>query len=293
MDQQGEPVFSNYLIGLREGFEAALIVAILASYLVRTGNGHALRHVWLGVGAAIGVSVVLGVILVSIDESLGETVEPAFAGIMSLVAVGLITWMVFWMASRAKGISSHLRGEVDRALATSAVAVAMVAFVAVVREGAETALFLWAGINSAGSTATPLFGALLGLATAVILGVIVYRGAVKLNMSRLFTWTGALLIIVAGGVLRYAVHEFQEIGWLPGEDNIAFDASGTFPADGVPATLVRGLVNLTPTMTWLEVAAWVLYVGITLTVFFIVIRRHGPRPQGADQSQAAAPVSTH
>jgi high-affinity iron transporter len=198
--------------------------------------------------------------------------------------------MVFWMASRAKGISTHLRGEVDRALETSAVAVAMVAFVAVVREGAETALFLWAGINSAGTTAGPLIGALLGLATAIVLGFIVYRGAVKLNMHKLFMWTGALLIVVAGGVLRYAVHEFQEIGWLPGADNVAFDISGTFPADGVPATLVRGLVNLTPTMTWLEVVAWVLYVSITLLLFFRVIRRGTPKSQVASDQPTSTSV---
>jgi high-affinity iron transporter len=199
--------------------------------------------------------------------------------------------MVFWMASRAKGISGHLKGEVDRALETSAVAVAMVAFVAVVREGAETALFLWAGINAAGSTAAPLIGALLGLATAVVLGIVVYRGAVRLNMHKLFMWTGALLIIVAGGVLRYAVHEFQEIGWLPGEDNVAIDVSGTFSPDGVPATLVRGMVNLTPTMTWLEVIAWVLYVSITLVLFFRVIRRNSPKPPVASDRQSSTSVA--
>jgi high-affinity iron transporter len=277
-------VFGSFLIGLREGFEAALIVAILASYLVRTGNGRAMRHLWRGVAAAIGVSVVLGFVLVMIDDSLGQTIEPAFAGVMSLLAVGLITWMVFWMATRAKGISQHLKGEVDKALETSAVAVAGVAFVAVMREGAETALFLWAGINSAGSTAGPLIGALLGLATAVVLGVIVYRGAVKLNMGKLFMWTGALLIVVAGGVLRYAVAEFQEIGWLPGADSLAVDVSGTFPPDGVVATLVRGLVNITPTMSWLEVFVWLMYVVPTLIVFFAVIRRgHAPSPKAPEQ----------
>lgn len=277
-------MFSSYLIGLREGLEAALIVAILVAYLVRTGNGHALKRVWLGVAAAVGVSIAIGVVLVLIDESLGETLEPAFAGFMSLAAVGLITWMVFWMASRAKGISAHLQGEMDRALATSTVAVAFVAFVAVVREGAETAVFLWAGINAAGSTVAPLLGALLGLATAVVLGFVVYRGAVRLNMGRLFTWTGAALIIVAGGVLRYAVHEFQEIGWLPGEDNVAIDVSGTFAPDGVPATLVRGLVNLTPTMTWLEVIAWILYVVPTLVLFFWVIRKRDTSAKPAGSS---------
>lgn len=280
-------MLSNYLIGLREGLEAALIVAILVAYLVRTGNAHAVSRVWQGVAAAVGVSIVLGVVLVLIEDSLEETVEPAFAGVMSLIAVGLITWMVFWMASRAKGISAHLHGEVDRALATSTVAVAIVAFVAVLREGAETALFLWAGINAAGSTAGPLFGAVLGLLTAVALGVIVYKGAVRLNLGRLFTWTGAALIIVAGGVLRYAVHEFQEIGWLPGEDNIAFDVSGTFPADGIPATLVRGFFNLVPTMTWLEVVAWFAYVVPTLIVFIVMIRRRGAAPTTKPAAQEA------
>jgi len=284
-------VFSNYLIGLREGLEAALIVAILIAYLVRTGNGHAITRVWQGVAAAVLVSIGMGVMLALIEDSLGETIEPAFAGTMSLIAVGLITWMVFWMASRAKGISAHLHGEVDRALATSTVAVAFVAFVAVLREGAETALFLWAGINSAGSTAGPLLGALLGLATAVVIGVIIYRGAVKLNLGRLFTWTGAALVIVAGGVLRYAIAEFQEIGWLPGADNVAFDVSGTFPADGIPATLVRGFFNLVPTMTWLEVVAWVLYVGITLTLFFRMIHRRGSSAKAAKQASQESVTS--
>jgi high-affinity iron transporter len=289
----GHIVFSSFLIGLREGLEAALIVAILVAYLVRTGNNHALKRVWLGVGAALVASVAIGVVLVLIDESLGETLEPAFAGTMSLVAVGLITWMIFWMASRAKGISAHLAGEMDRALATSTVAVAFVAFVAVVREGAETALFLWAGINAAGSTAAPLFGAVLGLGTAVALGFVVYRGAVRLNIGRLFTWTGAALVIVAGGVLRYAVHEFQEIGWLPGEDNVAIDVSGTFAPDGVPATLVRGIVNLSPTMTWLEVIVWVAYVVPTLILFFWVIRKRdsGSKIDAARESDRAAAPS--
>jgi len=266
-------MFANYLIGLREGFEAALIVAILVAYLARSGNGTATRLVWLGVGVAVAVSVGVGLLLALIDEELSEQAAEAFAGSMSLVAVGLITWMVFWMAARAKGIKQHLHGEMDRALAASGVAVAAVAFAAVTREGVETALFLWAGIRSSGTTAAPLMGAILGLATAVLLGVLVYRGAIKLNMARLFTWTGAALIVVAGGVLRYAVHEFQELGWLPGEDSTAFDVSGVIAPDGVLGTLIRGTVNLTPTMTWLEVVVWILYVVPTLVIFFMVISR--------------------
>lgn len=281
-------MFSNYLIGLREGLEAALIVAILVAYLVRTGNGWALHRVWIGVGAAVGLSIALGAVLVAVDESLSESAAEAFAGTMSLLAVALITWMVFWMATRARGIKGHLHGEVDRALARSSVAVAFVAFVAVAREGLETALFLWAGIRSTDAAVGSLLGALLGLATAVVIGILVYRGAVRLNMGLLFTWTGAALVVVAGGVLRYAVHEFQELGWLPGEENVAIDVSGTFAPDGVIATLVRGLLNLTPTMTWLEVVAWVAYVVPTLALFFWVIRRRDVRPAAVESVGTSA-----
>lgn len=277
-------MFSSFLIGLREGLEAALIVAILVAYLVKTSNGHALSRLWLGVGAAIGLSVLLGLGMTFVSEELGEEAAEAFAGITSVIAVGLITWMIFWMATNARHIRAHLHGELDRALETSTIAVAMVAFFAVIREGLETAIFLWAGIRASGEATSAVVGALLGLAVAVALGFLMYKGAVRLNLTALFTWTGALLVLVAGGILRYAVHEFQELGWLPGEDNLAFDLTATFPADGVVATLSRGLLSLTPQMTWLEVAVWFAYVVPTLIAFFWVIRR---RDRAASPAAAA------
>ena len=151
---------------------------------------------------------------------------------------------------------------------------------AVVREGLETAVFLWAGVRASGEGGTAVAGALLGLAAAIVLGVLMYRGAVRLNLAALFTWTGALLVLVAGGILRYAVGEFQELGWLPGEGSIAIDVSGTISPDGVVGTLLRGLLSLSPTMTWLQVLAWVLYVVPTLILFFVVLRRR-PAPAAA------------
>ncbi len=282
-------MFSNYLIGLREGLEAALIVAILVAYLVKTSNGHALARLWMGVGVAIALSVALGLGLTFVSDELSESAAEAFAGITSLIAVGLITWMIFWMAVNARHIRAHLHGELDRALATSTVAVAVVAFFAVIREGLETAIFLWAGIRASGEAGSAVGGALLGLLTAVALGFLMYRGAVRLNLTALFTWTGALLVLVAGGILRYAVHEFQELGWLPGEDNVAFDLTSTFPADGVVATFVRGLLSLSPKMTWLEVAVWLAYVIPTLVAFFWVIRRRdAAKPASAGQPAEAA-----
>jgi len=278
-------MFSSFLIGLREGLEAALIVAILVAYLVRTDNGHALRRLWIGVGAAVALSVLLGLGLTFVSEELGETAAEAFAGITSLIAVGLITWMIFWMALNARHIRARLHGELDKALATSAVAVTMVAFFAVIREGLETAIFLWAGIRASGEGSASVVGAILGLAAAVVLGVLMYQGAVRLNLAALFTWTGALLVLVAGGILRYAVHEFQEVGWLPGEGSVAIDVSSTFAPDGVPATMVRGLLSLSPTMTWLEVIVWFAYVIPTLIAFFLVIRRR-------DAARKPAPADT-
>lgn len=283
-------MFSSFLIGLREGLEAALIVAILVAYLVRTSNGHALSRMWLGVGAAVGLSILLGLGLTFVEDSLTDQTAKVFAGVTSLLAVGLITWMIFWMAVNARTIKAHLHGEMDRALKTSTLAVAMVAFFAVVREGLETAIFLWVGIRASGDALSSVVGALIGLATAVILGFFMYKGAVRLNLTALFTWTGALLVIVAGGILRYAVHEFQEVGWLPGMDNTAIDISGTISPDGVAGTLLRGLLSLSPTMSWLEVIAWLLFVIPVLIAFFIVVGRKNTRPTAASTPASPAPM---
>lgn len=288
-------MFANYLIGLREGFEAALIVAILVAYVVKLGYRELLPRLWAGVGLAVLLSLGFGALLTFTGAELGDEGEEVFAGIMSLVAVALITWMIFWMATNARHIKSHLHGQVDKALDRSGWALAVVAFVAVAREGLETALFLWAGVQSSATSGTSaVVGALLGLATAVALGLLVYRGALRLNLGSLFKWTGVLLVIVAAGVLRYAVHELQEVGILPGADNYVFDLSGTVDPAGVPATLVRALFNLTPAMTALEIVAWAAYLVVVMTAFLLVLRRSG-RPRTAvpaAPSEQAAGVSS-
>ena len=278
-------MFANILIGLREGLEASLIIAILVTALVRLDGRTALRRLWLGVGLAVATSVILGLLLVLVDEALSERAAEIFAGLTSLAAVGLITWMIFWMARHARGIRAHLHGQVDRALATSATAVAFVAYFAVVREGLETALFLWTGAQATGAGASAVVGGLIGLAIAVFLGYLTYRGAVRLNLAKLFTWTGVLLIVVAAGVLRYAIHEFQEAGLLP-EGSTAIDVSGTIPPDSVAGTLIRGLVSLSPTMTWLEVVAWLAYLIVTIVAFALVLRRRVATPAPATPASA-------
>lgn len=269
-------MFANFLIGLREGLEAALVVAILVAYLVRIDQRRLLGRLWAGVGLAIGLSVLAVVALVTTGSTLSDEAAEAFAGFMSLAAVGLITWMIFWMARNARALKAHLHGEVDRAIGRSSWALALVAFFAVGREGLETALFLWTGMQSSGEEVGPIVGAVLGLSTAVALGFLMYRGVLRLNLSRLFFWTGVGLVVIAAGVLRYGVHELQESNLLPGKDQYVLDLSGVMDPAGVPALLIRAVFNVVPTMTALELLAWGGYLLVVMVLFVRTVRRRVP-----------------
>ncbi|WP_129338115.1 iron uptake transporter permease EfeU [Cellulomonas endophytica] len=257
----------NYLLGLREGLEAALVVGILVAYLVRAGHRALLPALWAGVGMAVAVSLAFGALLTYGPSGLTFEAQEAIGGGLSIVAVGLLTWMIFWMARTARHLRAHLHGRLDDAVAAGRRAVAVMALLAVGREGLETALFLWAGAQAAGRTAAPLVGALLGIATAVVLGVLLYRGALRLDLRRFFAWTGVFLVLVAGGVLSYGVHDLQEAGILPGLHALAFDVSAAVPPTSWYGTLLKGVLNFSPATTWLEAAAWVAYVVPTMTVF--------------------------
>ncbi|MFM8894820.1 MAG: iron uptake transporter permease EfeU [Actinomycetales bacterium] len=281
-------MLANFLIGLREGLEAALDVAILVASLFRIDQRALLPRLWAGVGLAIGLSLVAVAALQITGSALSDAAAEAFAGVMSLVAVGLITWMIFWMAANARALKAHLHGEVDQALARGSWALALVAFFAVGREGLETALFLWTGMRASGETVAPVIGAVLGLATAIVLGFLIYAGAVRLNLSRLFFWTGIGLVVIAAGVLRYAVHELQEVNWLPGKDAYVLDLSGVIDPAGPVAGVIRAVFNIVPTMTLLELLAWGGYLVVVLVLFVHKVRNSGPRPAVAAVAQAPA-----
>src|SRR5690606_27986933 len=188
-------MLANYLIGLREGLEAALVVGILVAYLVKIQRRDMLPWVWLGVAIAASVSVVVGAALTLGPQGLSFAAQEIIGGGLSVVAVGLITWMIFWMGKTARHLRRHLHTALDKAINVGKGAVLTMALLAVGREGLETALFLWAGIQAAGNTAAPVTGATLGLATAVVLGYLVYRGALAINLRVFFQWTGVFLII--------------------------------------------------------------------------------------------------
>jgi high-affinity iron transporter len=282
----------NYLIGLREGLEASLVVVVLVAYLVRSGRRGLLPRIWAGVGLAVALSVGFGALLTFGPRRLTFEAQEAIGGVLSIVAVGFVTWMIFWMARHARDLSGELKGKVDGAADARWGSLVVVAFLAVGREGLETALFIWSATQAAtrdgGSTLAPLVGALLGILTAVLMGLALYRGVLRINLTTFFTWTGGFLVLVAAGVLAYGVHDLQEAGILPGLNNLAFDVSAQIPPGSLLGTLLKGVFNFSPATTWLEATAWVAYVVPTLTLFW---RRTRPAPTPASPAPTGAASS--
>ena len=276
-------MLGNALIGLREGLEAALVVSILVAFLVRTNRRSVLPKVWLGVGIAVAVSVGVTFALALAQQQLTFEAQETFGGLLSIIAVGFVTWMIFWMRRVSRSISAELRGRLEDALEMGSAAVVVMAALAVGREGLETALFFFTAAQAAGETTDPLIGFLIGIAVAVALAYLIYRGAVQLNLGRFFSITGVLLIFVAAGILAYGVHDLQEAGILPGLNTLAFDVSAAIPPDSWYGTLLKGIFNFSPQTTIVEAIVWVAYVATVLTLFL--------RPQ-RKRTPAATPATT-
>jgi high-affinity iron transporter len=290
-------MLANFLIGLREGLEAALVVGILVAYLVKLNRREVLPRMWLGVALAVLISLALGAALTFGSYGLSSQAQEVIAGTLSIIATGFVTWMIFWMLRSARTLSSGLRAEVDSHLAGAGWGLVLVAFLSVGREGIETALFIWAAVNASGSTLLPLIGAALGIGVAATLGWLIYRGAIRINLSTFFTYTGAFLILVAAGVLSYGVHDLQEGGVLPGLGALAFDVTAAVPPQSWYGSLLKGVFNFSPETTWLQAIVWVAYVAVTLYVFLrrtrtsqvVPIEQATPAPTaGSDAASDAA-----
>ena len=288
-------MYSSFLIGLREGLEATLVVGILVAYLIKTDRRDLLSRVWLGVACSVVVSLAAGAALYFGPKGLSFEAQEIIGGSLSIVAVGFVTWMILWMARTAASLRTELHGRLDAAVEAGRWSLVLMAALAVGREGLETALFLWAATNAsvtaaggaaATSGASALIGAMLGIAVAVVLGVAITKGAVRLNLARFFTWTAGALIFVAAGVLAYGVHDLQEARVLPGLNTLAFDVSAQIPPGSWYGTLLKGTLNFSPETTVLEAIAWVAYV-LTAFVLFFAARRSAAPPA------ASSPTSRH
>ncbi|WP_417562047.1 iron uptake transporter permease EfeU [Microbacterium sp.] len=302
-------MLATFLIGLREGLEAALVVGILAAYLSRVGRRDVLPRLWIGVGLAIALAVGVGAVLTFGEYAMTFQGQEILGGTLSLVAVAMVTWMVFWMQKTSRHLKRALEGQLDRALQAGTIwALILVGFVSVAREGVESALLLWSMTSSFGSSPTVLLGALLGFVVAAVAGWALARGMLRLNLRVFFAWTGGFLVIVAAGVLAYALHDLQEAGVIPGPFTAlapvtatgavavgwagfpfgwAFDVSHAIAPGGAVAVVLQALVGFMPQMSWIQVIAWVLYVAIVGTFFLRGL--HAPvRTAGAAASAAPA-----
>ncbi|GAB3945235.1 iron uptake transporter permease EfeU [Micromonospora vulcania] len=286
-------MFATYLIGLREGLEATLVVSILVAFLVKSQRRDRLPQVWAGVGLAVALSVLFGWLIEYTSTTLLARSEDRelFEAITSVAAVVFVTWMIFWMRRAARSIAGELRGKLTEAMAVGSLAVAGMAFLAVVREGLETALIFYSAAQGAAGDSGPLLALIGGIATAVVLGFLLYRSALRINLSKFFTWTGALLILVAAGILKYGVHDFQEAGVLPGLNDLAFDITTTLDPSTWYAALLAGMFNVTPAPTVLETIAWIGYAVPVLLLFLRPTRRKpAPAVPPADTATDAAPA---
>lgn len=259
-------MFANFMIGLREGLEAALIIGILVAYLKKTDRMQHVNKIVYGVVAALLTSAIVGLGLSAIDETASETVEIAVTGITSLLAVFFVTWMVFWMAKTARHLNKELQTKIDNAIQTSAIGLFFIAYFTVVREGVETSIFLWSAAKATGSDQYAWVGAFAGLALAALLGYWIYKGMLKINLGRFFKYTGSYLLVLTAGIFAYAIGEFSEIGWVP-ETALAYDFSAFTPKASWQEIFLRGTLGYSRDANWLQVATWVTFLSITLVVY--------------------------
>jgi high-affinity iron transporter len=274
-------VLVAYLIMLREGIEAALIVGIVAGYLKQTGRGSWMPFVWLGVGLAVAVCVAVGVALDLTSGEFPQRQQELFEGAVALIAVFVLTSMVFWMKKAARSIKAELQHSVDAALRPGdrqGWALVGMAFLAVGREGLESVFFLLATFQQSTGPGVPV-GAALGLLSAVGVGVGITYGGMKLDLRRFFRWTGVFIIFVAAGLLASAVRAFHEAGLWNGLQERAFDLSTVLPADGVLGTLLSGLLGYQDSPAIGELLAYALFLIPSLVLFFTQSRPvPTPRP---------------
>ena len=282
------PFTSGLLTGLREGVEAALIVGIIAGYLVKIGRGDRLFVIWTGVGLAVLASALIGAGIFATFGALECVAEKAFEAAAMLVASAVVTWMLFWMRRQAASLSGELREGIDRALVSAPLlGLGGLAFTAVIREGIETSLFLIgqaAAVASNGAGAWVFFGAIVGLAIAVGIGAAIFKFGTRLNLQRFFQWTGAALIVIAAGLLSHGVHELIGLGLLPPLATDVYNLTAALPDTEGIGLFLRAVAGYSAAPELLTLAVHVAYLSIGLLLYLRPVARPrtgaGSAPKG-------------
>jgi high-affinity iron transporter len=275
-------VLPTFVIGLREGLEAALIVGIIAAFLTQQGRRDALRWMWLGVVVAVLLCAGAAWALHVAEENLPQREQEQLETVIALVAVGMITWMIVWMRRHSADLKGDLQERASLALVSgSALGLIVMAFLAVLREGLETAVFMLAAFQQSDRPSLTGTGALLGVAVAVVLGYLLYRGGVKINLSKFFKVTGVVLVLVGAGLLAFAVHTAHEAGWWHLLLDRAVDLTWLIDPGSVQSALITGMFGIQPEPTWGELLAFAAY-AIPMTIY--VCRPQRPKARAGATS---------
>jgi high-affinity iron transporter len=282
-------VLPTFVIGLREGLEAALIVGIVAAFLRQRQQTRAFRHMWVGVVAAVVLCAGAGIALHVASEQLPQREQEQLETVVGLVAVAMITWMIVWVHRNAATLKQDLELRADVALVTgSGLALVLMAFLAVLREGLETAVFMVAAFDASTQPELTGTGAAIGVLVAVVLGYAIYKGGVRINLSKFFRITGVVLVLVAAGLLATSLHTAHEAGWFNSLQEQALNLEWLVERGSVQSALLTGMLGIQPEPTVGEVLVWVLY-AVPMTIY--VLRPAKPRvktPAGEPASSAPA-----
>jgi high-affinity iron transporter len=280
-------VLPTFVIGLREGLEASLIVGIVAAFLRQRGRPDAMRRMWLGVIAAVVLCLAVGIGLEVLNENLPQRQQEMLETVIAVVAVAMITYMIVFMRKHARNLRHELETRAGAALAAgSASALVLMAFLAVLREGFETAVFLVATLDASTSRGSAVSGAFLGVVVAVGIGWLIYRGGLRINLSRFFTGTALVLVLVAAGLVAFAAHTAHEAGWLHVGQGRALDLSSINKPGTVRSALITGVLGIQPRPVWAEVVGWVVYL-VPVTAYVLTPRRKAPQPALSPQPSPA------
>ncbi len=262
-------MLANFFIGLREGLEAALIVGILVAYVIKIGEASRVKTILFGVGTAVVASIGLAFALESTVSNVPKGTSEIIAAISSVLAVIFVTWMIFWMKTQSRQMGATLRSRIDGSIGKSSIALFAIAFTSVIREGFETAVFMWSAGKATNAGDNPALGAALGLLVAATAGYLMFKGALKINISKFFNYTGGFLVLVSAGILAYAVKEFEEVFALPLQQK-TYDLSALLPDESPIESVLHGLIGFNPAPSVLQTLVWLAYI---IPVAYLFVRR--------------------